>query len=174
MTDIECRNCTDALTALMDNELTADEVSALQNHLSQCTSCNEEYESLLYTYELANRIPEVEVSPDLWLEIRSSLVSGSPLSRWPQSLYRLLLERPWVPATATLATLGIALFLMFGIPTENPKHEEFSTFVQQREILFKRDRKVLFQGGNLNRLDTRRNPFMREVQYTGQNPFRSR
>jgi len=142
----ECRACANGLTALMDNELPPEEALALEAHLRDCPSCRHEYESLLFSYQLTSRMPEIEVNPNLWAEIRSNLSSETLTYRWKLYIYRLLFSRPWVPAT----------------------------FVQQREILFRRNEGILFQGGSFNRYEPRRNPFVRQVQYVGQNPFRSR
>ncbi len=174
MTDTECRAGTNALTALMDNELSREEAFALENHLRDCPSCRQEYESLLYAYQLTCRMPEIEVDPSLWPQIRSKLSSESMIGRWKRFIHGLLFDRPWVPATAALGIVAVVLFLLVGPPPDNPASKEFSAFVQQREILFKRDQGVLFRSGGFNRYEPRRNPFMRQVQYTGQNPFRSR
>lgn len=173
MTEIDCRDCTEALTALMDNELSEAEASMVQLHLRDCDSCRSEYESLLFVHSLTKRMPELEISPNLWPAIRSNLDSESLSARWAQYIQRYLFRRPWVPATAALGTVALALLLFLGIPTEKANSNDFTTFVQQREILFKRNRNLLFRDGGFNRYDARRNPFLQEVQYTGQNPFRS-
>ncbi len=170
----ECRACANGLTALMDNELPPEEALALEAHLRDCPSCRHEYESLLFSYQLTSRMPEIEVNPNLWAEIRSNLSSETLTSRWKLYIYRLLFSRPWVPATAALGTAVVVLFLLVGPPEDNSDTKEFSAFVQQREILFRRNEGILFQGGSFNRYEPRRNPFVRQVQYVGQNPFRSR
>lgn len=172
MRSIDCRNCTNALTALMDHELPEEEGLVCEQHLRDCPACRQEYESLLFAYNLTNRLPNVEVNPNLWVEIRSQLTTESPTSRWKGFVRQFLFDRPWVPASAALGTVGVLLFLLVGIPTDNPNSKEFTSFVQQREILSKRNQDVLFRSGSFNRYEQRRNPFIRTVQYTGQNPFR--
>jgi anti-sigma factor RsiW len=160
------------LTALIDHELPSEEVQALKRHLHGCPACKQEYESLLFAYELTSRLPSPEINPNLWVDIRSHLTSDSPKVRWKGFLNKLLFNRPWVPASAALGTVVVVLFLLVGIPADNPNAKEFSAFVQQREILSKRNQAVLFNSGGFNRYEPRRNPFIRTVQYTGKNPFR--
>ncbi|HUV12967.1 MAG TPA: zf-HC2 domain-containing protein [Acidobacteriota bacterium] len=173
MTKTECRACTNGLTALMDNEISPEEALVLEAHLRDCLSCRREYESLLFSYQLTCRMPEIEVSPNLWMEIRENLSSETLTSPLKLSIYRFLFSRPWVPATAVLCTAVVVLFLLVAPHEDNPVTNEFAAFVQQREILFKRDEGILFRDGSFNRYEPRRNPFMRQVQYTEQNPFRS-
>lgn len=172
MRNIDCRDCRDALTAFMDHELPGEEVSVFEQHLRDCPACRQEYESLLFAYELTSRLPNAEVNPGLWVEIRSKLPSESPTGTWKRFIRQLLFDRPWIPASAALGTVAVVLFLLVAIPADNPNATEFSSFVQQREILSKRNQDVLFRSGSFNRYEPRRNPFIRTVQYTGQNPFR--
>ena len=173
MTKTECRACANSLTALMDSELPPEKESTLEAHLRSCSSCRHEYESLLFSYQLTSQMREVDVNPDQWREIRSKLPSETLTSRWKLYIHRLLFSHPWVPATAALGTAVVVLFFLVGPAEHTPNTEAFSSFVQQRELLFKRDEGILFLDSAFNRNEPRRNPFMRQVQYTGQNPFRS-
>lgn len=75
----EVRACQDVqgrLTALLDNELAADETTAVRAHLADCPSCRQEWESLTATKDLAAQWPE-EDQPDLWPALQAQAASDS-------------------------------------------------------------------------------------------------
>jgi predicted anti-sigma-YlaC factor YlaD len=53
---VNCRKTSSLLSAYMDSELPGVEQLQLREHLKQCPSCNEEYESLLYTKRVLARL----------------------------------------------------------------------------------------------------------------------
>src|ERR1041385_5776798 len=53
---VNCRKTASLLSAYMDGELPGVEQLQIREHLKQCSSCNEEYESLLYTKRVLARL----------------------------------------------------------------------------------------------------------------------
>lgn len=66
----ECEEYRQLLMGLMDDELTAEEASALNDHLIRCAACREEYETLRETCGKLDRVsfvePTDEVLRELW------------------------------------------------------------------------------------------------------------
>src|SRR5258706_11792854 len=54
--NVNCRKTASLLSAYMDGELPGVEQLQIREHLKQCSSCNEEYESLLYTKRVLARL----------------------------------------------------------------------------------------------------------------------
>jgi anti-sigma factor RsiW len=170
---MECRVCTEALTAFIDKELSSEESAVVERHIDACTACKDEYDSLLTSYELTSQMPQLEVSPLLWANIASEISSEQSPNWWKRFVLDGLFGRPWVPATAALGAALVALLLVVIPPSPPPAETAFSDFVQQRELLSKRNEGILFRAEGFDRNESRRNPFIKQVQYTGRNPFRS-
>ena len=80
---MECRSCTDALTALMDQELPPAEQQSVEEHLSTCASCRNEYESLLEAHRLPVQLSAISPDVGLWRRIEAELAGGSALGVRP-------------------------------------------------------------------------------------------
>ena len=167
---MNCRSCNDALTALLDNELTADEQKTVRSHLSVCPECQKEYDSLLWAFDLTEKIDTMDLNPAIWTRIQSELTAAE--SGFGSYLKTLFLP-PWRPVAAFVGMVLVVsvLFVSFPRTSIDPAlEEEFTQFMQQREEISRENRRILFEP----RLDRNRregNPFVRPVSYERTNPF---
>lgn len=165
---MKCQSCRDALTALMDGELSTAEEERVRRHLSNCAACSEEYDSLLMAYNLTGQIESISLNPEIWAGIRDSLDVEKETVPWFGWL-----TRHWRPAIAAAGAFGLvgALFLSIPDPGPDPVLEsEFMEFIRNREKLSHQNRQIFFQQEG-NQSYRRNNPFSRPVSFE-RNPFR--
>lgn len=155
---MECRIYTESLTALMDGELASEEAGTIRAHLLVCRSCDAEYRSLLYSYELVGKAQLIDSRPTAWKVIESRI-------RTPKEnrgfLRNWLFPNVWVPVTAIAGLILFASVLFLFVPSEDHSlamRQVLQNYVQERDREFGR-KGVLNQGVGT----------VRTVQY---NPFR--
>jgi anti-sigma factor RsiW len=89
------------LSALVDAELSSDEMAFAQSHLASCTECNERLENFRSVAVLVRRLPELEPPRDFAL--------GPRLVVDPPNVIRL---RRWYTATRAAAASLAAVFVL--------------------------------------------------------------
>ncbi len=129
---MECRTCSESLTALMDAELSRDQAKEVEIHLTECAQCHEEYQSLLDSQKWVERIKPLQLNPDLWTRIHSEITDVSTQeSNWLLGLRSFLGVR-WMPIAA--GTLGITFLSLFFVYERNMDMERaLQTYLQERE-----------------------------------------
>lgn len=168
---MECRSCSNALTALMDGELSGREESEVRSHLSSCNRCKEEHDSLQVAYQLTSRLQEVSNAEELWPGVRAELEPSAPQPRAGFfDFLRRLVSRPWVPATGLAGFLLLALIFTVWPSGQEPLESQFLTFIEQREQISIENRDLLFGEGANERYQPRRNPFVKPIRLQ-ENPF---
>jgi len=134
---MNCLDCTDNLTAYLDQELIPGARSEVESHLGSCARCGDELQSLKEAMLfLEAHAKQIALGPAVWNNIRAQITalpapSGSgafwlhsPLQRW----------------TAAAAALGASLVLGLGIreylqyrQSESSLQEYMSQYVRNRE-----------------------------------------
>jgi anti-sigma factor RsiW len=167
---MNCRSCSEALTALLDNELALDEQEIVQSHLSGCPECKKEYDSLHRASRLTERVEPVPFNPALWNRIQSEI---SAQRSGPMAFVRTLFLPLWRPAMVAAGALLIALLLFVSFPSSSidpALEEEFTQFMKEREAISLENRRILFEP-RANRDHRGGNPFVSRVSYERSNPF---
>lgn len=168
---MECRSCSDALTALMDGELSGREESEVRSHLSSCGTCREEHESLHVAYSLTSRLHTVEASQNLWPRVQRT-INASPSPSASSGLFdflKSLFSRPWIPA-AGLGGVVLALLFTVWPAGQEALENQFLAFIEQREQISIENRNLLFGERASDRYQPRRNPFVKPIRLQ-ENPF---
>ncbi len=167
---MECRTCSESLTALMDAEVSSDQAKEIESHLTECAECHEEYQSLLNSHQLVERIRPLPLNPDLWTRIHSEITDvRTEESSWLLGLRSFFGVR-WMPVAA--GTLGVAFLSLFFVYERNMEMERaLQAYLQEREQLelveVSASRETLSPGLQA----VYPNPFM--VTFTSQgNPFK--
>lgn len=160
---MECRTCSESLSALLDGEVSHAEAEPLESHLHECTRCFQEYESLLYSYDLVDRLTTTltDPRPALWESIHSEIAprqTGRHDSWLPFKIH-------WLPLAGALGiiSLGAISASLFFVETPNSelKHS-FQRYLQERES---RQEEAMQSAS--------RNPFRTHEHDLEGNPFRS-
>jgi Putative zinc-finger len=96
----------EGLSALVDNQVTLDEVAQVRAHLESCSACLERSHGLRSVAELLRRLPDVEPPRDFQL--------GPRLLVDPPNVIRL---RRWYTATRVAAASLAAVFVFLSVGT---------------------------------------------------------
>lgn len=125
ITGLQCPNAKRLFSPYLDGAVTGTEMLALQDHLSECEACNNEYESLRRTQQLLVRVGRAKVPADLGLKLRLAIsreVAQARRDRFEGLRVRLedTFQAFMVPATAgflsALIIFGIAM-VYFVVPS---------------------------------------------------------
>ena len=168
---MECLTCTESLTAFMDGELSPDQAKNVEIHVTQCTPCHDDYQSLLHTYQLVEQVGLLDLDPDLWTRIHSEITDVSPSEfTWLASL-RSLFGIRWVPIAA--GSLGVAFLSLFLINQPDPEVQQaFREYVREREQLEDPRVRVSQNASSLELRTAYPNPFIVDDRRPQDNPFK--
>jgi hypothetical protein len=103
---MDCRQCTENLTAYLDGELSHADSAQLRAHLETCVSCAVElsgFQEAADFVESHNR--ELDIRPECWNKVYDQIIAERP------SPFRFLFPKQW---SQILATLAIVAALAFG------------------------------------------------------------
>jgi hypothetical protein len=155
----------------MDGELSPDLAKNVEIHVTQCTPCHDDYQSLLHTYQLVEQVGLLDLDPDLWTRIHSEITDVSPSeSTWLASL-RSLFGIRWVPIAA--GTLGVAFLSLFLINQPDPEVQQaFREYVREREQLEVPRVRVSQNASSLELRTAYPNPFIVDDRRPQENPFK--
>ena len=156
---MDCRKCTDNLTAYLDGELSPADSAQLHSHLETCVFCTAELRSF---EEAANFVQthtrDLEIRPESWNVIydrihtaRLASPFGVLLPKWSQTL----------AATAILAAFGLG-YLWYQHDQKKSLDNYISQYVKSREAEFRLQAMNAFLP----------NPFTEAKPAPEKNPFR--
>ena len=162
---MECRTCSESLTALMDGELNPTEGHAIEAHLGECPNCREEYESLAYSSRLIGATPEIGLNPELWRRIESKIGPARVFFD-----FRQFLGPPWTAALAAGVVVSVlSMGLYWSLPSENPRMEGMlNQYVRERDQVELIHRGII-EAEPVGWIPY--NPFTVSLDSTGKNPF---
>ena len=112
---VQCRRAKRLFSPYLDGAVTGTEMLALQQHLSECGTCEAEYQGLRRTQQLVSGLGRVKAPEDLGLRLRVAISREAARAKRPYEglLVRMenALREHIVPAMAGFATAVI----IFGI-----------------------------------------------------------
>jgi len=118
ITGLQCARAKRLFSPYLDGAVTGAQMLALQDHLSECAACNEEYQALRRTQQLLVSVGRPKVPSDLGLKLRLAISREAAQARRGRfEGLRMRLENTFhafmVPATAgflsALVIFGIAM-----------------------------------------------------------------
>jgi anti-sigma factor RsiW len=129
---MDCKECTDQLTAFLDAEVSAREAEQIRSHLNACKSCADEWVSLRDSKEFIEfHVHDLEPRPEAWNLVRAR-ISESPV---PSAFHFFALKR-WRIALATtaLALVSSGLgYLQYQQIQRKALDKYISAYIQERE-----------------------------------------
>lgn len=176
---MDCKECTDHLTAFLDEEMSAREAEAIRSHLGACKSCSDEWTGLRDSKEfIESHVHDLEPRPEAWNLVRARIMAGSR-SPSPAPLHFFTLTR-WRVAMATLVLIAVAGvgYLQYQQTQRRALDEYISQYIQEREARWQVRKTVLAKTQPGIEFDEANpyadNPFL-EIKATtvSGNPFRS-
>jgi hypothetical protein len=116
ITGLQCPGAKRLFSPYLDGAVTGAEMIALQNHISDCASCNGHYESLRRSQRLLAGVPRPKAPADLGLRLRLAISrEAAQARRFPFEGLMVRLENAFrehmVPATAGF----LSALIIFGI-----------------------------------------------------------
>jgi len=114
--ELQCPQARRLFSPYLDGAVTGTEMLALQEHLSDCTACDHEYQGLLRTHRLLLSVRRPKVPADLGLKLRLAISREAARARHPafEGLMASLedaFQAFMVPATAGF----LSALIIFGI-----------------------------------------------------------
>ncbi len=174
---MDCKECTDQLTAFLDAELSAREAAQIKSHLSACKSCTDEYLSLRDSKEfIESHIHDLEPRGEAWNLVRARIIAESS-SPAPFRFFALNRWRLAVATLALIAAFGIG-YLQYQQNQRRTLDKYVTQYIQEREAR-QQLRSVLTsaQAGTGTEVDEASpyadNPFIEINATVSDNPFRS-
>jgi anti-sigma factor RsiW len=173
---MDCKECTDQLTAFLDAELSAQETEQIRSHLSACKSCADEWLSLRDSKEfIESHVHDLEPSPEAWNMVRAR-ISVKPTAHPPSHFFA---PNRWHVAVATLALVaatGLGYFQYQQIQKRAALDKYISQYIQERQAQ-RPVRPVLADTQSGADSDEANpfadNPFLEIKATASDNPFRS-
>jgi hypothetical protein len=173
---MDCKECTDQLTAFLDAELSAREAEQIKSHLSTCRSCSDEWISLRDSKEfIESHVHDLEPRPGAWNLVRARIIAESTV---PSPSHFFALNR-WRTAMATLALIA-AFGLGYFQYQQNQRRtldKYISQYIQEREARKQAAKAVLANTQPDTEFDEANryadNPFLEIKATVSDNPFRS-
>jgi anti-sigma factor RsiW len=160
---MECRKCSENLTAFLDGELSSAESGQIQSHLRLCPSCSKELQSLREAEEFcASHHREIMPNPGSWNLVRARLSETSAI---PVSRASIFSRFRW--AMAILAV--VAIFAFAYTEYQQIQERNFERYVSQ--YMQQRKSQIVRQSTSQNPYGN--NPFLEVEETVIENPFRS-
>ena len=169
---MDCKQCTENLTAYLDGELSPADSSQVHSHLAACTSCADELSSLREAADfIESHRRELKLRPGSWSAVRAHLaVEKSP------PLFGFPVPNRWRAAFAAAACITILAvgYLWYQQVQERSLNAYISQYMRAREAsqpfrFVRSGADSVFKSENFA-VD---NPFIEAKVGLDSNPFRS-
>jgi len=167
-----CQDCTDLMSAFLDQELTDSQSQSVEKHVARCPDCGSQLESLRYSLRLTDSLGQIGASSDLWSRIESDIEPTTPAVAWrqPQPGPADLLRRWFWPGLAT-GTVALAAVLIVPPFLDRSSPHPFEAFLESRELDYQTNvSNYLASDSDFHRGHS--NPFIRKLTHSSANPFR--
>ncbi len=168
---MECRIYTESLTAFIDGELAGEEASTIRAHLLVCPSCDAEYRSLFYSYELVGKARLIDSRATTWAVIENRIRTPKE----DRSLLHWLFPNVWVPVTAIAGLILFTSLLFLFVPSDNHSvamRQVLDKYVQERDREFG-SKGIMTSQGVLTLQSVQYNPFRDADPKPKGNPFKA-
>jgi anti-sigma factor RsiW len=180
---MECKNCTEELTAYLDGELNRARFREVEGHLEGCLPCLEELESLKRSARLVElHLPELEPKPELWNHL-TARIAGARRNDSHGGRISLLSQHRWLTPVAALAAPIVLAAGLWGLwnhqQSEKALRQYMSEYIQKRDTQIRAMRLRAADSGmrtrtaNADHPEDSDNPFVEANTEPLDNPFRS-
>jgi anti-sigma factor RsiW len=136
---MNCRQCSDDLTAYIDGELPDQMAEQIKVHLKECPPCDSEYRDLREAgVFIESHAGDVAPVPELWNNLRSRIAEMPPPTN-SSGFFRFLVMNRWVAATATVgATVVLAIGIWSYMRYQDSQQElqsYMNQYLEQRSLM---------------------------------------
>jgi negative regulator of sigma E activity len=136
---MDCRQCSDDLTAYLDGELPDSVAERMRRHLEECRPCQAEYKNLRDSASLIElHAKQIEPAPEIWNNLRAR-IEEMPAPTGSFGFFRFLVINRWAAATVTLAAMVLLAFGLWGYiqyqQSERELESYMSEYIEMRTIM---------------------------------------
>jgi hypothetical protein len=169
---MDCKRCSEDLTAYLDGELSPIDSAQVRSHLDACASCSDELRSLQQAGAfLASRMHELDLRPGSWNRVRAQIAIQKFTSFW-----NIFSPIRWRPAVAALTCLALLAFgYMWYRQTQQRSLDAYIAQYERARDAGRSFRRVIANVDSGFAPDNRAidNPFIEAKVSLDLNPFRS-
>jgi len=116
MTGLQCPEAKHLFSPYLDGAVTGTEMLALQNHLSECRGCKQEYQALRKTQQLLANVERPRIPADLGLKLRLAISREAAQARRPPfEGLTVRLENAMKAFMVPVAAGFVSALILFGI-----------------------------------------------------------
>lgn len=109
---MDCRQCSDELTAYIDGELAESAAQQIRDHLRECGPCREQHKEIVNSEAfVVEHAVQLEPVPEIWNNLRARIAELPPPTE-SGGFSRFLALNRW---PAMFATIAATLVLAFGL-----------------------------------------------------------
>jgi len=111
---MDCRLCSDELTAYLDGELSGAAAERVRRHLEECPPCQDELQALQGAAAFVeSHARKVEPVPEIWNNLRARIAAMPPPAGRP-GFFQFLVVNRWAAMAATLASTAVLALGLWG------------------------------------------------------------
>lgn len=170
---MDCKQCTEDLTAYLDGELSAVDSAQVKSHLAACASCAGEFRSLEQAANFVeSRKRELNLRPGSWNVVRAQI----SLEKARPSLFGFPIPNRWRVAFAAVACIAILTvgYMWHQQVQERSLNAYISQYIKAREAGRSFNSSIAgFDSGLKSKPFAADNPFIEVKVGLDFNPFRS-
>ena len=178
---MDCRLCSDELTAYLDGELSSTAAEQIREHLGKCPPCHEELHTLREAAAFVeSHAREVEPVPEIWNNLRAR-ITEMPAPAGPSGFFQFLVVNRWAAAAATLASTAVLALGLWGYMEHQASQRAFESYMSDYLLMRTvterlhglqiRQAKQLLSEGGVTRSMRSENPFLDGRPVPLANPF---
>jgi anti-sigma factor RsiW len=128
---MECRDCSDDLTAYIDGELAGPAAEQVRRHLEKCPPCDDDYRGFKDAAVFMERqARELEPSPEIWNQLRAR-ISEMPAPANSSGYFGFLAVNRWAGAAVTLAATVVLALGLWGYRQYQESQAQIESYVNE-------------------------------------------
>jgi hypothetical protein len=175
---MDCRQCSNNLSAYLDGELLSSFEQEVVSHLQSCAACAQDLREMEAAAEFVDaHADDLELDPKLWNNLRTR-VAPMPVPQQTGLFSRLWARNRWLTATAAVAATAVLAFALFAYVDylERQEIEKYmSDYILEREeeqVAERRTDAIRTNEAEETEFIEMANPFAAAKPVSFQNPFR--
>jgi hypothetical protein len=111
---MDCRLCSEELTAYLDGELPRPAAERIRRHLEECPPCQDELQALRGAAAFVeSHARDVEPVPEIWNNLRAR-IAAMPAPAGRSGFFQFLVVNRWAAMAATLAATAVLALGLWG------------------------------------------------------------
>ena len=178
---MDCRLCSDDLTAYLDGELSSSAAEQIRQHLGKCPRCLDDFQALRGAAAFVeSHAREVEPVQEIWNNLRAR-IAEMPAPDGPSGFFQFLVVNRWAAAAATLTSTVVLALGLWGYMERQASQRAFESYMNDYLLMRTvterlhavqiRQAKHMLSEGGVTRSSFSENPFFEGRPVSLANPF---